>query len=145
MPGAGSAGGRVGRFEEEPVEGAEEGLVAADPDLQEEVGEGVPRPVRPRAVCGFLNRSMPASGSGLTVMMRAPAALARSRAVSMRGWLVPGFWPATMMRSARSRSSRRTLPLPTPRVSVSAEPEDSWQRLEQSGRLLVPNSRAKSW
>ncbi len=78
-------------------------------------------------------------------MIRAPAALAFSRADSIRGWFVPGFCPATMIRSARCRSSRETLPLPIPIVSVSAEPEDSWHMLEQSGRLFVPNSRAKSW
>ncbi len=106
---------------------------------------GVPPSARPRAVCGFLNRSRPASGSGLTMMTRAPPALAFSSALSIRGWLVPGFCPATMIRSAWYRSSSSTLPLPTPSVSVSAEPDDSWHMLEQSGRLLVPNSRAKSW
>ena len=99
----------------------------------------------PCGVCGFLNRSRPASGSGLTEMIFAPAFLAFSRAESIRGWLVPGFWPATMIRSAWWMSSRETLPLPMPMVSVRAEPEDSWHMLEQSGRLLVPNSRAKSW
>ena len=54
----------------------------------------------PWGVCGFLKRSRPASGSGLTLMIFAPFALAFSRAESMRGWLVPGFWPATMIRSA---------------------------------------------
>lgn len=88
---------------------------------------------------------MPASGSGFTEMIFAPEDLAFSRAESMRGWLVPGFCPATMIRSAWCRSSRETLPLPMPMVSFSAEPEDSWHMLEQSGRLFVPNSRAKSW
>ena len=60
----------------------------------------VPWPTRPRAFCGFLKRSSPASGSGLTLTMVAPARLARSSAESIRGWLVPGFWPATMIRSA---------------------------------------------
>ena len=32
-----------------------------------------------------------------------------------------------------------------PMVSLSAEPDDSWHMLEQSGRLFVPNSRANSW
>ncbi len=101
--------------------------------------------VRPRAVCGFLKRSRPASGSGLTLMIRAPFAFAFSSAESIRGWFVPGFCPATTIRSARYRSSSRTLPLPTPIVSDRAEPDDSWHMLEQSGRLLVPSSRAKSW
>ena len=79
---------------------AEEGLVAAEPDLQEQVGERGAALSMPCGVCGFLKRSRPASGSGLTVMIFAPLALAFSRAESMRGWLVPGFWPATMIRSA---------------------------------------------
>ncbi len=60
----------------------------------------VPLPARPRAFWGFLKRSRPASGSGLTEMIFAPPCLAFSRAESMRGWLVPGFCPATMIRSA---------------------------------------------
>lgn len=55
--------------------------------------------MRPLGVCGFLKRSRPASGSGLMLMIRAPFAFAFSRAESIRGWLVPGFWPATMIRS----------------------------------------------
>lgn len=132
-------------FDEEAAKGAEEGLVAAEPDGQVQVGQRGAAAARPVAVCGFLNRSVPASASGLTVTMRAPPRFAFSRAESIRGWLVPGFWPATMISSARWRSSSRTLPLPTPRVSVRAEPEDSWHMLEQSGRLLVPKARAKSW
>jgi hypothetical protein len=54
---------------------------------------GVPLPTRPRTFCGFLNRISPASGSGLTAMIFAPLPLASSSAVSIRGWLVPGFWP----------------------------------------------------
>lgn len=53
----------------------------------------------PCGVCGFLKRSRPASGSGLTVMIFAPLFFAFSRAESMRGWFVPGFCPATMIRS----------------------------------------------
>ncbi len=100
---------------------------------------------RPCGVWGFLKRSSPASGSGLTLMIFAPFALAFSSAESMRGWFVPGFWPATMIRSAWYRSSSRTLPLPMPMVSLSADPDDSWHMFEQSGRLFVPSSRAKSW
>lgn len=32
-----------------------------------------------------------------------------------------------------------------PRVSLSADPDDSWHMLLQSGRLFVPNARANSW
>ena len=63
----------------------------------------------------------------------------------MRGWLVPGFWPATMISSAAWTSSRVTVPLPMPIVSPSATPLDSWHMFEQSGRLLVPNARTNSW
>ncbi len=105
----------------------------------------MPPAARPLGVCGFLNRSSPASGSGLTLTIEAPFAFAFSSAESIRGWLVPGFCPATMISSAWWRSSSETLPLPTPSVSVSAEPDDSWHMFEQSGRLLVPNSRANSW
>ena len=71
--------------------------------------------------------------------------MAFSSAVSIRGWFVPGFWPATMIRSAVSKSSSVTVPLPMPIVSVSAAPLDSWHMFEQSGRLFVPNARTNSW
>ena len=32
-----------------------------------------------------------------------------------------------------------------PMVSARATEVDSWHMLEQSGRLLVPKARAKSW
>ena len=105
----------------------------------------VPVPASPRGFCGFLNRTSPASRSGLMEMIRAPRPLAASRAESMRGWLVPGFWPMTTISSAVSTSARLTEPLPMPMVSESARPEDSWHMLEQSGRLLVPSARANSW
>ena len=78
-------------------------------------------------------------------MIRAPPSLARSRAVSIRGWLVPGFCPAIRMRSVSWMSSSSTVPLPTPIVSERAAPLDSWHMFEQSGRLLVPKVRASSW
>ena len=105
----------------------------------------MPRPTMPRGFCGFLNRTRPASRNGLTAMIFAPPSLAFSSADSMRGWLVPGFWPATMISSAVSTSCNDTEPLPMPIVSASATEVDSWHMLEQSGRLLVPNARAKSW
>ena len=70
------------------------------------------------------------------------AALRRS--FSMRGLLVPGFCPNTMMRSAFSKSSSSTVPLPTPMLSGSATLVDSWHMLEQSGKLLVPKARANT-
>ena len=75
----------------------------------------------------------------------APLRLAVCSEVSIRGWLVPGFWPKMKIAFAVSRSCRWTEPLPEPMTSVSATPEDSWHRLLQSGRLLVPKRRTNSW
>jgi len=77
-------------------------------------------------------------------MIVAPAFLAFSRALSIRGWLVPGFCPATINNSASWMSPIDTVPLPMPIVSVNAEPDDSWHMFEQSGRLFVPNPRTSS-
>ena len=52
-------------------------------------------PLRPRAFCGLRNRTKPASLSGLIARIFAPFFLAVSSAVSIRGWLVPGFCPIT--------------------------------------------------
>lgn len=105
----------------------------------------VPRPARPRAFCGFLKRTRPASRSGLIARILAPLRFAVSRAVSIRGWLVPGFWPAITISSASWMSCSDTEPLPMPMTSASATDVDSWHMLEQSGKLLVPNARTKSW
>ena len=78
-------------------------------------------------------------------MILAPLRLASSSADSIRGWLVPGFCPATTISLAWWMSSRLTEPLPMPMVSASADRVDSWHMLEQSGRLLVPKARTKSW
>ena len=56
-----------------------------------------PWPTTPCTFCGSLNRISPASGSGLIAMIFAPFAFAFSSADSIRGWLVPGFWPAMRM------------------------------------------------
>ncbi len=101
--------------------------------------------IRPRGDWGFLKRTSPASRSGLIARILAPRFFAFSSAESIRGWLVPGFWPTTSSRSAVSTSCRLTEPLPMPIVSASATEVDSWHMLEQSGRLLVPKARAKSW
>jgi len=73
----------------------------------------------------------------------ATALLGLLQAVSMRGWLVPGFWPMTKIASAFSKSSRLTVPLPTPITFSKAQPLDSWHVLEQSGKLFVPNCRGE--
>ena len=95
--------------------------------------------------CGCLKRFSPASGSGLIDTIWQPLSTARSSAVSIRGWFVPGFCPITRMTSAWSKSSSVTVPFPIPMTSESPVPLDSWHMLEQSGRLLVPNCRTKSW
>ena len=105
----------------------------------------MPDPTTPRGFCGFLNRTRPASRRGLTETILAPFCLATSSAESIRGWLVPGFWPTMTISSALWMSSRVTEPLPMPITSASATDVDSWHMFEQSGRLLVPKARAKSW
>ena len=77
--------------------------------------------------------------------MRPPFFFAFSSRVSMRGALVPGCWPTTMIRSACSMSSMLTVALPMPIVCVSARVVDSWHMFEQSGRLFVPSERTSSW
>ena len=105
----------------------------------------VPRPKRNRGMrsgwrrsWGFLNRNAPVSGRGFTNTILHPFSFAFCSAVSIRGWLVPGFWPAMMIASAISRSCSFTQPLPMPIIGGSATLVDSWHMLEQSGRLLVP-------
>ena len=105
----------------------------------------MPGPTTPLGVCGFLNRISPASGSGLIERILAPFCLAISSAESIRGWLVPGFWPLTTISLASCTSSRLTEPLPMPMFSARATEVDSWHMFEQSGRLLVPKARANSW
>jgi hypothetical protein len=105
---------------------------------------GIPCPTTPFTFCGSLNRINPASGSGLTAMILAPLAFAFSSTESIRGWLVPGFWPAMMIKSASVTSSTVTDPLPIPIASINAAPDDSWHILLQSGRLLVPKLRTSS-
>ena len=52
-------------------------------------------------------------------------------------------WPMTKIASAFSKSSRLTVPLPTPITFSKAQPLDSWHMLEQSGKLFVPNCRGE--
>ena len=74
----------------------------------------------------------------------APRRFASTSVVNIRGWFVPGFWPIMKIASAFSKSSRATVPLPTPITCERPVPLDSWHMFEQSGRLLVPNCRASS-
>ena len=87
----------------------------------------------------------PVSGIGLIDTIVAPFRFARSSAVSIRGWLVPGFCPMMKMVSVSSKSVNTTVDLPTPMLSTIAAPDDSWHMLEQSGRLFVPKLLTKSW
>jgi hypothetical protein len=87
----------------------------------------------------------PASRNGLIAMILAPRRLAVSSAESIRGWLVPGFWPARISSLAECTSCSVTLALPMPIVSASATLVDSWHMFEQFGRLLVPYARTNSW
>ena len=86
---------------------------------------GVPNPSIPRTSCGLRNASSPASFSGLTATIFAPARLAACSAVSIRGWFVPGFWPRIRISCDFSKSSSFTVPLPMPVVGISALPLDS--------------------
>ena len=74
----------------------------------------------------------------------APRRDAVRRLVIMRGLLVPGFCPKMKMQSAFSKSSSKTVPLPTPSDWGRPTLVASWHMFEQSGKLLVPYSRAKS-
>ena len=142
--------GQAGRFlrtlcvQQVFPEALEECLVAAGPDLQEVISQ-----LRTHPVCRDGLRVLEVKESGLGERIDgydpAPFFLAFSSALSMRGWFVPGFCPATKMRPAVSRSFRLTEPLPMPMVSTRADPEDSWHMFEQSGRLLVPTPRTSSW
>ena len=99
--------------------------VTIDPHLQKQIGErgAIAKPTDNS--CGCLKRVMPTSGSGLMCTNLQPFCFACCSAVNMRGWFVPGFCPMTKIAWARSKSSSVTVPLPTPIVSLSAEPLDS--------------------
>ena len=94
---------------------------------------------------GSAKRSSPRSRSGLKLTICAPRLCASRSSPSMRGWLVPGFWPKMKIASACSKSSSVTVPLPTPICGRMPLPLGSWHMLEQSGKLLVPYSRTNSW
>ena len=78
--------------------------------------------------------------------MRQPRRAACCSVVSMRGWLVPGFWPMTKITSALLEvlELHRAL-ADADRLAAAPTPLDSWHMFEQSGRLLVPNWRTNSW
>ena len=92
---------------------------------------------------GSAKRSSARSFSGLNTMIGTPRRAHSCSVPIMRGWLVPGLWPIAMIRSQWSKSSSETVPLPMPIDFGSPTLVASWHMLEQSGKLLVPNSRAK--
>ncbi|MNS92648.1 hypothetical protein D3C72_1267910 [compost metagenome] len=53
------------------------------------------------------------------------------------------FWPITKIASACSKSSSTMVPLPTPITGGRPRLVGSWHMFEQSGKLLVPNSRTR--
>jgi len=71
-------------------------------------------------------------------MIGTPRFEASCSGCSMRGLLVPTFWPKKKMQSVFSKSSRSTVPTETPMLSGNATEVLSWHMLEESGRLFVP-------
>ncbi len=123
----------------------EQGLVTTEADLQELVGDRHSLAEHATRLLRIFETQQPGFGQRVDRDDFRAAGLAFSSTDSMRGWLVPGFWPAMRIRSACSRSVTDTEPLPMPMVSDRAVPEDSWHMFEQSGMLLVPNDRIINW
>ncbi len=81
----------VFRLQEQFHQALEQGHVAADADLQVEIGQRRgPKPSSPRTSCGFLKAISPASFSGLTAMILQPLRFARCKASNMRGMVRAG-------------------------------------------------------
>ena len=95
--------------------------------------------------CGTIVRRDAASISGLMWTSSAPRRSASASQVSMRGAFEAALSPISQIASACSQSLRSTVPFPVPIAAVNARPLASWHMFEQSGRLLVPNSRTHSW
>ena len=93
---------------------------------------------------GTIVRRAAASISGLMCTGAAPRRSASASQVSIRGVFVAALSPISQIASACSQSCRSTVPLPGPSADVMATPLASWHMFEQSGRLLVPNSRTHS-
>ncbi|MNI52933.1 hypothetical protein D3C73_1077450 [compost metagenome] len=93
--------------------------------------------------CGSVKRISARSGIGLTATIGTPRLRASTRLLIIRGELVPVFWPITKIASACSKSSSTMVPLPTPITGGRPRLVGSWHMFEQSGKLLVPNSRTK--
>ena len=95
--------------------------------------------------CGASKRSSARSLSGLNTMIGTPRRAALRSEVIIRGWLVPGLCPIERIRSVWSKSSSVTVALPMPMARGRPTDVASWHMFEQSGKLLVPKFRAKSW
>ena len=139
------ARGAVFLFQQQVSQRLEQGQVPADLDLQELVGELGAAADQPVHRLRVLERHQPGFRQRVDGDDGAAVVLRSFSAESIRGWLVPGFWPATKISSEWWMSSSDTVPLPMPMVGFGRVPEDSWHMLEQSGRLLVPSARANSW
>ena len=86
--------------------------------------------------------SSPFSRTGLKVTMGAPRLAMSSSGCRKRGLFDPVFWPKKNIASHLARSSKTTVPTPTPIVAFSATDVVSWHMFELSGRLLHPYMRA---
>ena len=118
--------------------------VAVDPHRQKQARRSsVPRPSRRQRLLRVLEADQP--GLGQRIDADDLAAVARGllqlgQHARMAG---AGILADDEDASACSKSSIFTVALPMPIDSVSPGPLDSWHMFEQSGRLLVPNWRAK--
>ena len=95
-------------------------------------------------LCGLMNSINPFSRTGLNVMISTPRFAASSKGCRNRGLFDPGFWPKKNIASDFARSSKTTVPTPTPIVFLRATDVVSWHMFEESGRLLFPYARANN-
>ena len=125
---------------------AEEGLVAADADLEEQVGERRRRLTMPLRGLRVLEPLQARLGQRVDRDDLRAARLGllqggeHARVVGAR--VLPGDDDQVGLVEVLQQDAALA---DADGLGQSAEPEDSWHMLEQSGRLLVPNSRAKSW
>ena len=77
-------------------------------------------------------------------MISTPRLAASCSGWRKRGLFDPVFWPKKNIASHLARSSYTTVPTPTPMTFLSATDVVSWHMFDESGRLLLPYSRANS-
>ena len=118
--------------------------VAADAHAHEALGQLRAGAEQPSGLLRMLEAHEPA----LAQRVHAHDAAAAARGLLQRGEharvvgarVLPDHEDQIGLREVREQ----TVPLPTPIISPSPTPLDSWHMFEQSGRLFVPNSRTKS-